>query len=255
MPPGNRSRVRARPQRRSRVEGRRSTQPARRSARLVRIYNGDPGLRLDRRGLIAVLRCLDSHAPAILGRASRIAPRPSPSDLQPSPISHRLSPLARLPSTITHRPPSITHRLSPPARLPSTITHHPSAITPLLPAPPAVPPGELSLAFLTPADLARLHSSFLGDPSVTDVITFNGTPDSSQAGEICVAAGAAAAFAARRGRGFAEELTLYLVHGWLHLAGHDDRTPAQKRRMRAAEARAMALLQAHRLIPRFTLAG
>jgi len=113
----------------------------------------------------------------------------------------------------------------------------------------------LSLAFLTPADLARLHVTFLGDPSVTDVITFNGTPDSSQAGEICVAAGAAAAFAARRGRGFAEELTLYLVHGWLHLAGHDDRTPAQKRRMRAAEARAMALLQAHRLIPRFTLAG
>ena len=113
----------------------------------------------------------------------------------------------------------------------------------------------MSLAFLTPADLARLHVTFLGDPSVTDVITFNGTPDSSQAGEICVAAGAAAAFAARRGRGFSEELTLYVVHGWLHLAGHDDHTPAQKRRMRAAEARAMTLLHGCRLIPRFALAG
>jgi probable rRNA maturation factor len=179
----------------------------------VRIYNGDPGLRLDRRALIAVLRCLDSHAPAILGR--------------PPPL----------------------------VRLPSTITHHPSAIAPRLPAPPAIAPGELSLAFLTPAGLARLHATFLDDPSATDVITFDGAPGSGQAGEICVSAGAAAAFAARRGRGFSEELTLYVVHGWLHLAGHDDHTPAQKRRMRAAEARAMAVLQAHRLIPRFALAG
>jgi probable rRNA maturation factor len=124
--------------------------------------------------------------------------------------------------------------------------------------PAGVPPGELSLAFLTAPALARLHAEFLGDRSPTDVITFSGSPASGRieagvalAGEICVSADAACVFAARRRRDFSAELTLYLVHGWLHLAGHDDRQPAPKRRMRAAEARAMALLRVARAVPRF----
>ena len=118
-----------------------------------------------------------------------------------------------------------------------------------------VPPGELSIAFLTESALARLHASFLDDPSPTDVITFGGTPALGQAGEICVSTDTARAFAAGHRRDFSEELTLYVVHGWLHLAGHDDRQAASKKRMHAAETRALALLRAHRLIPRFTFAG
>jgi probable rRNA maturation factor len=115
------------------------------------------------------------------------------------------------------------------------------------------PPGELSLAFLTAPALAALHGRFLGDPSATDVITFAAAPALGQAGEICVSADAARDFARRHGRDFAAELTLYVVHGWLHLAGHDDRQPAKKRRMRAAEARALAVLRAAGAIPRFRL--
>jgi probable rRNA maturation factor len=128
-------------------------------------------------------------------------------------------------------------------------------------ATPGVPPGELSLAFLTESALARLHATFLDDASTTDVITFAGTPasglaptKSGLAGEICVSVDAARAFAAQHGRDFSEELTLYLVHGWLHLAGHDDLRPANKKHMRAAEARALALLRAGRKIPRFAFA-
>src|ERR1700719_1042744 len=53
------------------------------------------------------------------------------------------------------------------------------------------PPGELSLAFLTDAGLARLHADFLADPGITDVITFAGNPAHGLAGEICVSADAA----------------------------------------------------------------
>jgi probable rRNA maturation factor len=161
----------------------------------VRIHNGHPGLRFDRRAVAAVIHLLDARAAEILGSA-----RPG---------------------------------LRPPA-------------------------GELSIAFLTAAALARLHAAFLGDPSATDVITFAGVPalrqaptESGQAGEICISADAAHGFAKKHGRDFSEELTLYVVHGWLHLAGHDDRRPAQKRRMRAAEARALALLRAEKRMPRF----
>jgi probable rRNA maturation factor len=118
-----------------------------------------------------------------------------------------------------------------------------------------VPDGELSIAFLTDGALVRLHATFLGDPSITDVITFTGTPALGQAGEICVSADTARSFAAGHRHDFSEELTLYVVHGWLHLAGHDDRESASKRRMRAAEARALALLRARRMMPRFAFAG
>ncbi|MBA4138633.1 MAG: rRNA maturation RNase YbeY [Opitutus sp.] len=115
----------------------------------------------------------------------------------------------------------------------------------------ACPPGELSLVFLTDAALAALHADFMNDPSTTDVITFEGDATAGLAGEICVSADTAAAYAREHGRDFATELTLYLVHGWLHLAGYDDLRPAKKRRMRAAEARALKILSAHAAIPGF----
>ena len=116
-------------------------------------------------------------------------------------------------------------------------------------------PGELSVVFLTPAALARLHARFLSDPSETDVMTFPGDPALGIAGEICVSARAAERFAQGAGTDFSEELTLYLVHGWLHLAGHDDRKPRRRRAMRRAEARAMGLLRAAGAIPTFSRQG
>lgn len=115
------------------------------------------------------------------------------------------------------------------------------------------PPGELSLVFLTDAAQAGLHAEFLADPTTTDVITFEGDPALGVAGEICVSADTAAAYARRHRTDFSRELLLYVVHGWLHLAGYDDLRPAKKRRMRAAEARAFRLLDRAGLAPAFTL--
>ena len=118
------------------------------------------------------------------------------------------------------------------------------------------PPGELSLVFLTDPALAQLHADFLDDPAPTDVITFAGDPTLGTAGEICLSADAALRHLAPRPSplAFSAELTLYLVHGWLHLAGYDDLQPAKKRLMRRAEARAMKLLHAHAALPAFRLA-
>lgn len=104
------------------------------------------------------------------------------------------------------------------------------------------PTGELSLVFLTDSALAQLHADFLADPTTTDVITFEGDPALGVAGEVCVSVDTAAAYAKKHRRDFSTELLLYVVHGWLHLAGYDDLQPAKKRVMRRAEARALALL-------------
>jgi probable rRNA maturation factor len=133
----------------------------------------------------------------------------------------------------------------------------------------AIPQGELSLVFLTDPALAQIHADFMDDPTATDVITFEGDALAGLAGEICVSADTAWKYIAtpegraparpRLGgspalqRSFARELTLYLVHGWLHLAGYDDLVPSKKRKMRAAEARAMKLLTDANAIPAFEL--
>ncbi len=132
----------------------------------------------------------------------------------------------------------------------------------------SVPSGELSIVFLTDAALAKIHADFMNDPTATDVITFEGDPAAGLAGEICVSADTAWKYvgsvlaptsrtrspqAATLQKKFSAELTLYLVHGWLHLVGYDDLQPAKKRRMRAAEARAMKLLRSAKAVPTFRL--
>lgn len=116
------------------------------------------------------------------------------------------------------------------------------------------PAGELSIAFLTDAALARLHADFLDDPTPTDVITFPAEPRTGLAGEVCISADTAKRYAAEHDHKFAEELTLYLVHGYLHLSGYDDLKPATRKQMRAAERRAMAAVKAATKLPAFTLA-
>ena len=60
-------------------------------------------------------------------------------------------------------------------------------------------------------------------------------------------------YAKQNGHDFAAELLLYIVHGWLHLAGYDDLQPAKKRIMRRAEARALKILAHHKISPGFAL--
>jgi probable rRNA maturation factor len=117
----------------------------------------------------------------------------------------------------------------------------------------AIPPGELSVAFLDGVTLRTMHGEFLGDPTPTDVITFPGDREENFAGEICVSVEEAADYAATAGNDFAEELALYLVHGWLHLAGLDDRSPTAAAAMRDAEKKLLHFLRDQGLLPQFTV--
>jgi probable rRNA maturation factor len=120
-------------------------------------------------------------------------------------------------------------------------------------APWTLPPGELSIVFLNNRAIGRIHADFLDDPTPTDVITFPGDPSMDLAGEICVSADQAMVYAQEHNQTFARELTLYLVHGWLHLAGLNDHTADECKVMRSAEAHLMSLLEEAHLIPAFVL--
>jgi probable rRNA maturation factor len=80
--------------------------------------------------------------------------------------------------------------------------------------------------------IIRLHGRYLGQRRATDVIAFNlDAPASPLLGEIVISAETAARQARRVGVTVASELDLLLVHGILHLAGWDDSSPREARRM------------------------
>lgn len=103
--------------------------------------------------------------------------------------------------------------------------------------------GEVSVAVVDDAEIARVHGRFLNDPTPTDCISFVfDSDDGAIDGEIVVGAETAAAAAGRFGWSAADELLLYVVHGALHLAGYDDQSPAQRRIMRRQERLVLAEL-------------
>ncbi|MDR2435892.1 MAG: rRNA maturation RNase YbeY [Puniceicoccales bacterium] len=119
----------------------------------------------------------------------------------------------------------------------------------------AVECGILSIAFLSEDSMCDIHKRFLNDSSSTDVMAFRGGGDFGYAGEICVSP----EYARRACKEFQTtlryELTLYLVHGYLHLSGLDDATETDRLKMRAAEKVCMELVQSHRAIPNFVDTG
>lgn len=116
-----------------------------------------------------------------------------------------------------------------------------------------IPSGELSIVFLTDEEMARVHGSFLQKMTPTDVLTFPGDETHGHAGEICVSVDRAEYEAEHRGHNLAHELTLYLVHGWLHLSGLDDHNPEDRREMRRAETLLLSNLERVGKIPNFRL--
>ena len=102
--------------------------------------------------------------------------------------------------------------------------------------------GELSIALVDDATIAQVHADFMDDPTPTDVITFPADPIMESAGEIIVSVDHARIRAAELGEPFSRELSLYLIHGWLHLAGYDDRNEADRAKMREAEQIALSIV-------------
>mgnify|MGYP002628456104 CR=1 FL=1 len=118
--------------------------------------------------------------------------------------------------------------------------------------------SRLSIVFINDAEMVRIHDEYLGDPTPTDVITFdlseqNDEPGDLPAelaallaeapvGELFVGVEMAQKVARERGVSEARELALYVVHGALHLCGFDDHDPEERAAMRVAESLVMAEL-------------
>ena len=88
----------------------------------------------------------------------------------------------------------------------------------------------VEVAVVSDVVIARVHRQFMDVPGATDVITFDH-------GEIVLSADTAERCAAEHGHGVTEELGLYIIHGLLHLNGHDDIAPRDRSKMHRVQDR------------------
>lgn len=102
--------------------------------------------------------------------------------------------------------------------------------------------AEITVAVVDDRRIAALHDRWMGIPGATDVLTFDlsGGTAAGLAGDIAVSAETARRVARELGWQVRHELAYYVVHGLLHLAGEDDGTPGERRRMRRRERAVMA---------------
>lgn len=92
------------------------------------------------------------------------------------------------------------------------------------------------LAIMVAGDrkLRELNLAFLGHDYATDVLSFP-EPEEGWVGELAISLDRAAAQAEEHGHTRLEELKILLLHGALHLAGHDHET--DRGQMRRLESR------------------
>ena len=103
--------------------------------------------------------------------------------------------------------------------------------------------GLVSLLLTDDAELQQLNRDFRGKDKPTDVLSFPALPmDRPLLGDIAVAHETAARDAAVQGKSLADHLVHLLIHGYLHLLGHDHETPGEAAQMEAREIRALASL-------------
>ncbi|MGK0274329.1 MAG: putative rRNA maturation factor [Ilumatobacter sp.] len=112
--------------------------------------------------------------------------------------------------------------------------------------------GELTLTFIDLDDIAELNAEHMGKAGPTDVLSFPlddepmVTPDGevipALLGDVVLSPAVAGAQFAEHAGTYEDEIALLVVHGVLHILGHDHAEPAEAATMRARE---LALLSEH----------
>ena len=105
------------------------------------------------------------------------------------------------------------------------------------------PDAELSVRLADDAEIADLNERFRGRPGPTDVLSFSllegehARHRGVMLGDVVIGLAVAERQAREQGLGLEEELDRLLIHGLLHLLGHDHQEPEEARVMRGEEER------------------
>lgn len=107
--------------------------------------------------------------------------------------------------------------------------------------------AEAGLTFVTPSAMTELNTAHMGSAGPTDVLAFpidglDAAGEGSLVGDVVICPAVAWAGAADHAGSADDEIALLVVHGALHLLGHDHAVDDERGRMQGRER---ALLAAH----------
>ncbi len=85
----------------------------------------------------------------------------------------------------------------------------------------------VEVSIVDDATIAQVHVDFMGISGATDVITFG----YDGVGELVISVETAELYGAEHGNSRDRELMLYIIHGLLHLCGHEDADPVERANM------------------------
>lgn len=103
---------------------------------------------------------------------------------------------------------------------------------------------ELTIVITGNVQLRKLNRQFRHIDAPTDVLSFNAGDETAYLGDVIISYPQAKAQARAGGHPIEAELQLLVVHGVLHLLGHDHDTPAEKAQMWQAQAAALRSIRA-----------
>lgn len=92
-----------------------------------------------------------------------------------------------------------------------------------------IPGSEITVCFVSDAEIARLNWEYRRKKGPTDVLSFpaertKGSSRRKFLGDIAIAPETARRYALRNGRALPDELRVLVLHGVLHLLGYDHET-------------------------------
>lgn len=104
---------------------------------------------------------------------------------------------------------------------------------------------ELSVSFIGDMSMRELNREWRNIDRATDVLSFpqEGGPDPTLLGDIVISLDTAKRHSVKYGITRHEEIKKLIVHGALHLTGHDHKKKKDKEKMRDEEARLMLLIK------------
>ncbi len=111
-----------------------------------------------------------------------------------------------------------------------------------------MPDAEISISLVDDSAISELNAAYRKKQGATDVLSFSllegehSERRGALLGDVVVSLETAARQAARGGRSLDQEVMRLLIHGALHLLGHDHEHAGEARRMRAEERRLWRLL-------------
>ena len=102
--------------------------------------------------------------------------------------------------------------------------------------------GNITYIFCSDPEILRINQSYLNHNYYTDIITFDYSEGDILSGDLFISLETVKTNSEKFKTNYEDELHRVMIHGVLHLCGYNDKTPEEKRIMRAKEDEALGQL-------------